>query len=190
MAFDITSYIIAFTGGDGRKYSIKRGRGQSRCEFARTVSMLPGSLDSQPAPHSQDADWPCLGTRKPLRPHGFAPLMAEPKNVLIMGAAGRDFFNFLVRFKDDPTVRVRAFTATQIPGIESRKFPASLAGPLYPDGIPIFPEEDLPRLIAKHGIQTCLFAYSDVEYGYLGHRIALANAAGADFRLLGAHEAK
>src|SRR2546428_629578 len=105
MAFDIHSYIIAFTGGDDRKYSIKRGRGQSRCEFARTVSMLPGSLDSQPAPHSQDADWPCLGTRKPLRPHGFAPLMAEPKNVLIMGAAGRDFFKFPVRFNDDPSAR-------------------------------------------------------------------------------------
>ena len=114
--------------------------------------------------------------------------MPEPRKVIILGAAGRDFHNFNVIFRNDPSFRVVAFTATQIPGIEGRKYPASLAGPLYPDGIPIFPEEDLPRLIAKHGIQTCLFAYSDVEYGYLGHRIALANAAGADFRLLGAQE--
>jgi len=112
----------------------------------------------------------------------------EPRKVIILGAAGRDFHNFNVIFRNDASFRVVAFTATQIPGIEGRKYPASLAGPLYPDGIPIFPEEDLPRLIAKHGIQTCLFAYSDVEYGYLGHRIALANAAGADFRLLGAQE--
>ena len=114
--------------------------------------------------------------------------MAEPRKVIILGAAGRDFHNFNVIFRSDASFRVVAFTATQIPGIEGRKYPASLAGPLYPDGIPIFPEEDLPRLIAKHGIQTCLFAYSDVDYGYLGHRIALANAAGADFRLLGAQE--
>ncbi|TLZ75690.1 MAG: GTPase [Methanobacteriota archaeon] len=114
--------------------------------------------------------------------------MPEPRKVIILGAAGRDFHNFNVIFRNDASFRVVAFTATQIPGIEGRKYPASLAGPLYPDGIPIFPEEDLPRLIAKHGIQTCLFAYSDVEYGYLGHRIALANAAGADFRLLGAQE--
>jgi predicted GTPase len=112
----------------------------------------------------------------------------EPRKVIILGAAGRDFHNFNVIFRGDPAYRVVAFTATQIPGIEGRKYPASLAGPLYPDGIPIFLEEDLPRLIAKHGIQTCLFAYSDVDYGYLGHRIALANAAGADFRLLGAQE--
>ena len=126
-------------------------------------------------------------------PKGFtapaAPCpVAEPRKVIILGAAGRDFHNFNVIFRNDASFRVVAFTATQIPGIEGRKYPASLAGPLYPDGIPIFPEEDLPRLIAKHGIQTCLFAYSDVEYGYLGHRIALANAAGADFRLLGAQE--
>ena len=114
--------------------------------------------------------------------------MPEPRKVIILGAAGRDFHNFNVIFRNDASFRVVAFTATQIPGIEGRKYPASLAGPLYPDGIPIFPEEDLPRLIAKYGIQTCLFAYSDVEYGYLGHRIALANAAGADFRLLGAQE--
>ena len=114
--------------------------------------------------------------------------MAEPRNVLIMGAAGRDFFNFLVRFRDDPTVRVRAFTATQIPGIESRRFPASLAGPLYPDGIPIFPEEDLPRLIVEYEIDEVVFAYSDVDYPYVMHRASLANALGADFALLGTRD--
>jgi predicted GTPase len=114
--------------------------------------------------------------------------MAEPRKVIILGAAGRDFHNFNVIFRDNPAFRVVAFTATQIPGIEGRKYPASLAGTLYPDGIPIFPEEDLPRLITKHGVQTCLFAYSDVDYGYLGHRIALSNAHGADFQLLGAQE--
>ncbi len=114
--------------------------------------------------------------------------MPEPRKVIILGAAGRDFHNFNVVFRGDAAFRVVAFTATQIPGIEGRKYPASLAGPLYPDGIPIFPEEDLPRLIAKHGVQTCLFAYSDVDYGYIGHRITLANAAGADFLLLGAQE--
>jgi len=111
--------------------------------------------------------------------------MAEPRNVLIMGAAGRDFFNFLVRYKDDPSVRVRGFTATQIPGIESRRFPASLAGPLYPDGIPIFPEEDLPSLIVRFDIDEVVFSYSDVDYNYILHRASIANALGADFVLLG-----
>ena len=116
------------------------------------------------------------------------PRSAEPRNVLIMGAAGRDFFNFLVVFKDDPSVRVRAFTATQIPGIESRKFPASLAGPLYPDGIPIDPEEDLPSLIIRLEIDEVVFSYSDTDYAYVMHRASLANALGADFVLLGTRE--
>jgi predicted GTPase len=114
--------------------------------------------------------------------------MGDPRRVIILGAAGRDFHNFNVVFRSNPLFRVVAFTATQIPGIESRKYPASLAGPLYPDGIPIFPEEDLPTLIDRHKVQTCVFAYSDVDYAYLGHRIALANAHGADFLLLGAQE--
>lgn len=116
------------------------------------------------------------------------PREAEPRNVLIMGAAGRDFFNFLVRFRDDASVRVRAFTATQIPGIESRKFPASLAGPLYPEGIPIYPEEDLPSLIIRFEIDEVVFSYSDVDYSYILHRASLANALGADFVLLGTRE--
>ena len=110
--------------------------------------------------------------------------MAEPRRVIILGAAGRDFHNFNVAFRSNAAYRVVAFTATQIPGISSRKYPASLAGPLYPDGIPIFPEDDLPLLIRKHGAQTCVFSYSDVDYSYIGHRIALANAHGSDFLLL------
>jgi predicted GTPase len=112
--------------------------------------------------------------------------MAEPRRVVILGAAGRDFHNFNIVYRNDPAYRVVAFTATQIPGIETRKYPASLAGPLYPDGIPIFPEEDLPELIRKHGVQSCVFSYSDVDYAYIGHRIALATSHGADFLLLGA----
>ncbi|HKW43160.1 MAG TPA: cyclic 2,3-diphosphoglycerate synthase [Thermoplasmata archaeon] len=112
--------------------------------------------------------------------------MAEPRRVVILGAAGRDFHNFNIVFRDNEAYRVVAFTATQIPGIETRKYPASLAGRLYPDGIPIFPEADLPHLIEKFHAQVCVFAYSDVDYTYLGHRIALANATGADFLLLNA----
>src|SRR5436309_11497722 len=114
--------------------------------------------------------------------------MAEPRRVIILGAAGRDFHNFNVYFRDNPAYHVVAFTATQIPGIETRKYPASLAGNLYPEGIPIFPEEELPRLIERFGAQTCVFAYSDVDYSYIGHRIALANAHGAEFLLLGVEE--
>src|SRR5947199_10839114 len=102
--------------------------------------------------------------------------MAEPRKVIILGAAGRDFHNFNVYFRDNPAYRVVAFTATQIPGIESRKYPASLAGKIYPDGIPIFPEEELARLIETSDAQTGVFAYSDVDYPHIGHRIACDNA--------------
>jgi len=112
--------------------------------------------------------------------------MAEPRRVIILGAAGRDFHNFNVYFRDNPAYQVVCFTATQIPGIEGRKYPASLAGKLYPDGIPIFPEEDLPELIRKYRADVVVFSYSDVDYTYVGHRIAIANANGADFMLLGA----
>ncbi|HEX9341011.1 MAG TPA: cyclic 2,3-diphosphoglycerate synthase [Thermoplasmata archaeon] len=112
--------------------------------------------------------------------------MAEPRRVIILGAAGRDFHNFNVYFRDNAAYEVVAFTATQIPGIETRRYPASLAGPRYPDGVPIFPEEDLPRLIERFHAQALVFSYSDVDYAYIGHRIALANAHGADFLLLGA----
>src|SRR5207247_10149019 len=108
-----------------------------------------------------------------------------PGRVSTPGAAGRDSHNFNVVYRTDRAPEVVAFTATQIPGIESRKYPASLAGPQYPDGIPIFPEDDLPKLIEKHAVQTCVFSYSDVDYSHIRPLIALANSHRADFLLLG-----
>ncbi|MEZ5071408.1 MAG: cyclic 2,3-diphosphoglycerate synthase [Bacteroidales bacterium] len=109
----------------------------------------------------------------------------QRKNILILGAAGRDFHNFNTCFRNDDTVRVLAFTAAQIPDIDGRKYPAELAGPLYPDGIPIFPEADLTRLIREKNVDTCVFSYSDVPYEKVMHLSALVNAAGANFQLLG-----
>jgi predicted GTPase len=105
---------------------------------------------------------------------------------LILGAAGRDFHNFNVVFRDDPTYDVVAFTATQIPDIAGRQYPPALAGPRYPSGIPIWAEDHLPGLIADHRIDQVVFSYSDVSYAHVMHRAAIANAAGADFVLLGA----
>ena len=105
---------------------------------------------------------------------------------LILGAAGRDFHNFLTLYRDDPKVEVVAFTATQIPYIESRRFPASLAGPRYPEGIPVYPEEEMERLIDELDVQQVVFAYSDVSVSYVGSIAARVNAAGADFVLNGA----
>jgi predicted GTPase len=105
--------------------------------------------------------------------------------VLIMGAAGRDFHNFNLAYRDDPAHEVVAFTAAQIPNIVGRRYPPELAGPLYPQGIPIFAEEELGRLIRELGVQEVVFAYSDVHHTYVMHRASLALAAGADFRLLG-----
>jgi predicted GTPase len=105
--------------------------------------------------------------------------------VIIMGAAGRDFHNFNVYFRDNPAYQVAAFTATQIPNIDGRVYPAALAGALYPNGIPIFPESDLPRLIREHAVSQVVFAYSDISHETVMHRASLALAAGADFRLLG-----
>jgi predicted GTPase len=107
------------------------------------------------------------------------------KNIIIMGAAGRDFHDFNVYFRDNDTYRVVAFTATQIPDIADRKYPAELAGRLYPDGIPIHPEEDLTSLIAKHDVREVYFAYSDVSHDYVMHRASQVMAAGASFVLLG-----
>src|SRR3989449_6114948 len=112
--------------------------------------------------------------------------MGGPRRVIILGAAGRDFHNFNVVYRNDPASEVVAFTAAQRPAIAPDTRPASLAGPRYPDGIPIFPEDDLPKLIEKHAVQTCVFSYSDVDYSHIGHLIALANSHGADFLLLGA----
>jgi predicted GTPase len=108
------------------------------------------------------------------------------KNVIIMGAAGRDFHNFNVRFRDNEEIEVVAFTATQIPHIEGRIYPAELAGKLYPKGIPIHPEEELTELIKKHQVDGVIFAYSDVPHEYVMHKASMVNAAGADFWLLGA----
>ena len=102
-----------------------------------------------------------------------------------MGAAGRDFHNFNLVFRDNPACQVVAFTATQIPNIEGRTYPATLAGPLYPDGIPIFPEDELVDLIRKFSVDQVIFAYSDVSHETVMHRASVALAAGADFRLLG-----
>ncbi len=105
--------------------------------------------------------------------------------VVIMGAAGRDFHNFNVYFRNNDAYEVVAFTATQIPGIESRNYPAELAGAMYPKGIPIFPEEELPRLIKEHDVDQVVFAYSDVSHEYVMHKASAVLADGADFRLMG-----
>ena len=107
------------------------------------------------------------------------------RRVLIMGAAGRDFHNFNVCYRDNPEHEVVGFTATQIPNITDRRYPAALAGARYPDGIPIFEEEALGDLIPKLGVDVVVFAYSDVSHPYVMHRASQAIAAGADFTLLG-----
>jgi predicted GTPase len=107
------------------------------------------------------------------------------KKVVIMGAGGRDFHNFNVAFRDDVDIDVVAFTATQIPGIDGRRYPRSLAGELYPAGIPVYPEERLPELIRELDVDEVVFAYSDVSHETVMHKASLVLAAGADFRLLG-----
>ena len=104
---------------------------------------------------------------------------------IIMGAAGRDFHNFNVYFRDNAEYEVVAFTATQIPNIDERKYPKELAGSLYPQGIPIYPESDLEKLIAEKKVELVVFAYSDVPHEYVMHKACLVNACGADFRLMG-----
>src|SRR5512147_2907687 len=108
--------------------------------------------------------------------------------VLIMGAAGRDFHNFNTVFRHNDAYEVVAFTATQIPNIDGRRYPPELAGQLYPAGIPIYPESDLTRLIKEHNADQVVFAYSDVPHEYVMHKASQALAAGADFRLIGPKE--
>ncbi len=110
------------------------------------------------------------------------------KNVLILGAAGRDFHNFNVFFRNNENYCVRAFTATQIPDIEDRKYPAELAGKLYPNGIPIYPEENLKHLIRDSDICEVFFSYSDVPHSHVMHLASEVQAAGASFNLLGPDE--
>ena len=105
--------------------------------------------------------------------------------IIIMGAAGRDFHNFNTYFRDNPAYQVVAFTAAQIPDIEGRLYPPSLAGSRYPEGIPIYAEEELAELIKKHNVDQVVFAYSDVRHEYVMHQASLVMACGADFRLMG-----
>jgi len=107
------------------------------------------------------------------------------RNVIIIGAAGRDFHNFNTYFRGNEAYNIVAFTAAQIPDIDGRKYPAQLAGDLYPDGIPIFAEEDLPKLIKELKADDCVFSYSDVTYQKVMSMSAIVNAAGANFMLLG-----
>ncbi len=110
------------------------------------------------------------------------------QKIIIIGAAGRDFHNFNTYFRNKEEYEVVAFTAAQIPDIEGRVFPPELAGKLYPKGIPIFAESELPKLISQHTIDTCVFSYSDIPYQKVMSVSAIVNAAGANFMLLGGRE--
>jgi predicted GTPase len=110
------------------------------------------------------------------------------RNVVIIGAAGRDFHNFNTFYRDNEATNVVAFTAAQIPDIEDRKYPAELAGKLYPDGIPIHAEEDLPRLIKELDVDDCVFSYSDISYQHVMSVSAIVQSAGASFFLLGPND--
>ena len=107
------------------------------------------------------------------------------KKVVIMGAAGRDFHNYNMYFRGNSNYRVVAFTVAQIPGIQCRVYPPELAGADYPEGILVFPEEELPQLIREFGVDEVVFAYSDVSHEYVMHKASLVLACGADFRLMG-----
>ncbi|MGA1821143.1 MAG: cyclic 2,3-diphosphoglycerate synthase [Thermoplasmatota archaeon] len=109
----------------------------------------------------------------------------DRKNVLIMGAAGRDFHNFNVFFKENEDYKVVGFTATQIPGIDDKMYPADLSGKLYPEGLPIMPEEDLEDIIREKDVDICVLSYSDLSYETVMRKAARVNAAGPDFMLLG-----
>lgn len=110
------------------------------------------------------------------------------KKAIIMGAAGRDFHNFNVFFRKNDQYRVVAFTATQIPDIEGRKYPAVLAGDLYPEGISIYAEEQLTQLIREEKVAQVFFSYSDTPHTYVIHKASQVQAAGASFKLFGPDE--
>jgi predicted GTPase len=126
-----------------------------------------------------------LGSIFPLIRSSLGELVMQKIKVIIMGAAGRDFHNFNVYFRNNDAYEVVAFTATQIPGIEERIYPPELAGPNYPKGIPIHPEEELTKLIREHAIDQVIFAYSDVSHEYVMHKASIVLANGPDFRLMG-----
>ncbi len=115
----------------------------------------------------------------------MSPKTPPPRKTIVMGAAGRDFHDFLLALKDDPRVDVVAFTANQIPGIDGRVFPPALAGPRYPQGIPIHSEHDLGRLIRDLDVDEVCFAYSDVAHADVMHKASYVLALGADFRIIG-----
>ncbi|HEY3271228.1 MAG TPA: hypothetical protein VGJ89_08465, partial [Geothrix sp.] len=108
------------------------------------------------------------------------------RRLVILGAAGRDFHNFNTVYRDNPAYQVVAFTATQIPDIAGRRYPAVLAGKLYPEGIPIFDESELVDLIRRERIDAAVFSYSDVPHATVMHLASLCIAHGCDFELLGA----
>ena len=108
------------------------------------------------------------------------------EKVIIMGAAGRDFHNFNVYFKENPRYKVVAFTAAQIPTIDGRTYPPELSGNFYPGGIPIYPEAELAKLIRKHRVDLVAFSYSDVPHVEVMHKASIAMAEGADFIFIGA----
>jgi predicted GTPase len=112
----------------------------------------------------------------------------DKKNVIIIGAAGRDFHNFNTYFRGNEAYNVVAFTAAQIPDIDGRKYPAELAGELYPEGIPIYSQDELPRLIKELKVDDCVFSYSDVPYTHVMKISAIVNASGANFVLLGSKD--
>src|SRR5215469_9235172 len=105
------------------------------------------------------------------------------RKIIIIGAAGRDFHNFNTAYRDNPAYKVVAFTAAQIPDIAGRKYPASLAGSLYPEGIPIYAQDDLEKLIKELDADACVFSYSDVPYAAVMAIGAKVNAAGANFAM-------
>jgi predicted GTPase len=109
------------------------------------------------------------------------------RRIIIMGAGGRDFHDFNVVYRSDPETEVVAFTAAQIPGIDDRVYPATLAGPRYPRGIPIRPEDELVSLVREYGVDEVVLAYSDLKHETVMHKASLVLATGADFKLLGPH---
>jgi len=117
--------------------------------------------------------------------NNWSGLKMSKKKVIIMGAAGRDFHNFNVYFRNNEDYEVVAFTAEQIPGIGDRMYPPELAGPLYPKGIKIYPEGKLPELVKKFDVEQCILAYSDLPYEVVGHKIAWVNKLGPDIRFMG-----
>ncbi|MBF0366581.1 MAG: GTPase [Oligoflexia bacterium] len=114
-------------------------------------------------------------------------MSTSKKRVVIMGAAGRDFHDFNTTFRNNPSYEIVAFTATQIPDIDGKVYPAELAGPLYPKGIPILAEADLKEIINKEKIDEVIFSYSDVQHEYVMHKASLVLALGSDFRMLGSN---